>query len=421
MSDPKQDHGPDNPLYYAPHRLSEQNDQADPVVATETGTDNKVWSAPPTPHENVAQLHPVRGQDLQTRKQSDIFAEAVARAERRQLEPELVELPSLLQSRRSVGIVTKYATTVAGAALVALIYAVAFPTSQAPVEDSALSAQTTQTTWQRLRSSLLPASPRKPAPTLIVRNNSGYINEPLELGVSVDSPAPGMAVMIKSMLAGVRLTAGKRVSANEWRVPAQDISHTAIIPPTDFVGEMNLSAELYTADGATLVTTFVRLTWASAQSDSAAAVVATSTAATPLAPVAAAPPGPVAPAPPQPQALATPPQAAAAVATPQARAEPIQELSPNEIAGLVRRAQELLASGDLQGARVLLKRAAEAQNARAALLLAKTFDPIALRQLSTADPGPDLAQARNWYQRAKEWGSPEAQRQLDALASYPRR
>jgi hypothetical protein len=418
MSDPKQDLGPDNPLYYAPHRLSEQNDQTDPAIAAEHGTDDKVWSAPLTPLENIAHLRPVGGQDLQTQKQSDIFAEAVARAERRQLESELVELPSFLQSRRSIGIVTKYAIAMAGAALVALIYAVAFPTSQAPVEDSALSAQTT---WQRLRLSLFPASPRKPAPTLIVRNNSGYINEPLELGVSVDAPAPGMTVMIKWIPAGVRLTAGRPVSANEWRVPAQDISHTAIIPPTDFVGEMNLSADLYTADGTTLVTTFVRLTWASVQSDSAVAVVATSSAATPLAPVAPAPPTPVAPAPPQPQALAPPSQAAAAVDTPQARAEPVQELSPNEIAALVRRAQELLASGDLQGARVLLKRAADAQNARAALLLAKTFDPITLRQLSTADPGPDLAQARSWYQRAKEWGSPEAQRQLDALASYPRR
>jgi hypothetical protein len=418
MSDPKQDLGPDNPLYYAPHRLGEQNDQTNPAAAAATEPDNKVWSPPPTTHENVAQLRPARGQDLQTQKQSDIFAEAVARAERRQLEPDLVELPSFPQSRRSIGIVTKYAMAVAVAALVALVYAVAFPTSQAPLEDSALSPQTT---WQRLRSSLLPASLPKPAPTLIVRNNSGYINEPLELGVSVDAPAPGMTVMIKSMPAGVRLTAGRRVGANDWRVPAQDISHTAIIPQTDFVGEMNLLAELHTTDGATLVTTFVRLTWASVQSDSAAVVAATRTAAAPLAPVAAAPPAAVAPAPPQPQAMAPPSQPAAAADTPQARAEPIQELSPNESAALVRRAQELLASGDLPAARMLLRRAADAQNARAALLLAKTFDPTTLRQLSTADPGPDLAQARNWYQKAKEWGAPEAQRQLDALASFPRR
>jgi hypothetical protein len=111
----------------------------------------------------------------------------------------------------------------------------------------------------------------------------------------------------------------------------------------------------------------------------------------------------------------------AAVAAPQPRVEPVRELSPNEIAGFVRRAQELLANGDLQGARMLLLRAAEAHDARAAFLLARTFDPIVSRQLGAADPGQDLGQARNWYQKAKEWGSPEAQRQLDALASYPRR
>jgi hypothetical protein len=28
----------------------------------------------------------------------------------------------------------------------------------------------------------------------------------------------------------------------------------------------------------------------------------------------------------------------------------------------------------------------------------------------------DIAQARMWYQRAKEWGEPDAQRKLEALA-----
>jgi hypothetical protein len=70
---------------------------------------------------------------------------------------------------------------------------------------------------------------------------------------------------------------------------------------------------------------------------------------------------------------------------------------------------------------LLLLHAAGARDARAALALAKTYDPIALRQFSSAELGPDLAQARNWYQKAREWGAPEAQRQLDALASYPLR
>jgi hypothetical protein len=408
MSDPKQDLGPGNPLDDAPPRLGEPNDQTDAVTG-ERGKDRHIWSAPRTPDENVAHF-PVRGHVLQSQKQPDIFAEALARAEQEQFDPELVEVPSFPRNRRSM--VSRFAMVAAGAAVVALVFVLALPTSQGPGEDNEASALPT---WESLKASLFPASARKPAPTLTVHDNSGYINEPLELGVSVDAPAPGMTVMIKWMPAGARLTAGRRASANEWRVPAQIISDAAIIPPTDFVGELNLAAELRGTDGATLVTTFVRLTWTSAQTGSTA-VSAASTAA--------APPPPVAPAPQQPQAAASPPPAAPAVATPQAQAqaEPIRELSPNEIAALVRRAQELLASGDLQGARVQLMRAADAHDARAALLLAKTFDPIALRQFSVAaDPGPDLAQARNWYQRAREWGSPEAQRQLDALASFPRR
>jgi TPR repeat protein len=122
-------------------------------------------------------------------------------------------------------------------------------------------------------------------------------------------------------------------------------------------------------------------------------------------------PGPAAP---QQQQLVVPP-APAASAEPPAR-----DIDPNEVTGFIRRAQDLLTTGDLQAARLLLLRAAEAHDSRAALILAKTFDPIMSKQFGGADPEPDLAQARRWYQKADEWGAPEAQRQLDALASYSR-
>ena len=98
----------------------------------------------------------------------------------------------------------------------------------------------------------------------------------------------------------------------------------------------------------------------------------------------------------------------------------MRDINPDEVAQFVRRGEELLATGDLQAARLLLLRAAEARDPRAALVLAKTFDPTTSKQLSLADPQPDLEQARTWYQRAQEWGSPEAKRQLDALANYGR-
>ena len=439
MSDPKQDHGPNDPLYYAPRWIRERNDPGD-HAAPEHEADRPDRSilaenAPPVRHD--------RGRDPQYQKQPDIFAEAIAKAERQLREPLFVDVPHHLQERESIGIAAKFAVAVSVAVVIALGFVIVFPTSQGRVEDSALAGLPT---WQSLKASLFAATQRKPAPTLIVRDNSGIINEPLRLGVIVEDHSPGVYVTIRRMPTDARLTAGKRVSASEWRVPAQDISDAAIIPPADFVGGLILSAELHGADGAALVATFVSLTWTPspvAMSPAAPAI----TVAAPSPPVAVAPQpvtpppaaamvatiapsAPVLPAPALPAAAPptadlptaglAPAASPAPAAMTSARAEPIQALTPNEIAGFVRRAQELLASGDLPGARTYLTRAADAHDARAALLLAKTYDPMVSRHLGSADQGPDLAQARSWYQKAREWGAPEAQHQLDALASFPR-
>jgi hypothetical protein len=399
MSYPKQSLGPNDPLYYAPPALRDRADDRDSATS-ERGKDSA--ATPAAAHDNVALLHPAGG--IRNQKPPDIFAEAVAKVQQERLEPELLDLPSFFQEHQPVGMIAKVAIAVAGAAFIAMAFVVAFPPSQDPAEESASPALA----W--LKSSPVPASPRKPAPTLMVSNKSGITNEPLELGVSVDPPTPGVTVVIKGMPTGAMLTAGRQIRPGEWRVPAEEISNAAIVPPTDFVGQLNLSAELHIANEP-LVTAFVRPTWTPVPPPNTPPA-APSTATEPAAPVAQQPPQ-------QPRALgASPP---AAVVAPQARAEPTQELSSNEIAGLIRRAQEFVASGDIQAARALLQRAAGARDARAALLLAKTFDPTTLRQFGTGDPGSDLAQARNWYQRAREWGAPEAQRQLDALASYPRR
>jgi hypothetical protein len=263
-------------------------------------------------------------------------------------------------------------------------------------------------TWQSLTSSLFPPLQHKPAPTLVVRDGNGPVNEPLPIGVNVNSPGASATVAIGGMPAGAKLTAGRRMGAGEWRVPAQEISDVSIIPPADFVGVMNLTAELRGSDGAALVSSLVRLTWTSATP------VGTVEAPASAAAVAAGPAA--APTPPQQQSVTSPgPPPGAARAEP-----PMREINPDEVAGFLRRAQELLAAGDVQAARLLLLRAAEAHDAGAALSLAKTFDPLLSKQFGAADPEPDLAQARNWYQKAEEWGALEARRQLEALASYNR-
>jgi hypothetical protein len=92
-------------------------------------------------------------------------------------------------------------------------------------------------------------------------------------------------------------------------------------------------------------------------------------------------------------------------------------LDPDEIAVLLTRGQELVATGDLTAARVVLLRAAEARDPRAALALATTFDPIMLKKLGVYGVAGDTSSARSWYEKATEFGSEEAPRRLEMLAS----
>ena len=83
----------------------------------------------------------------------------------------------------------------------------------------------------------------------------------------------------------------------------------------------------------------------------------------------------------------------------------------------MRRARSLLAAGDIPSARLLLERAADAQEPNAAFLLAQTYDPVALGTQDARLISPDPAAARTWYERAAQLGSVEAQRRLGQLSN----
>ncbi|HEX5507141.1 MAG TPA: hypothetical protein VFX37_01425 [Pseudolabrys sp.] len=107
------------------------------------------------------------------------------------------------------------------------------------------------------------------------------------------------------------------------------------------------------------------------------------------------------------------------VAVPRAESdsEAPRQIQPDVLAAMMSRAEQLLSSGDVPAARLLLQRAAEAHNARAAFELAATYDPTVMKTVGNIGPRPDIALARSWYQKARDWGSPDAGKQLDALAS----
>jgi hypothetical protein len=104
------------------------------------------------------------------------------------------------------------------------------------------------------------------------------------------------------------------------------------------------------------------------------------------------------------------PAAAAPIASPAAR-----KLDADELATLLNRAKGLLAAGDIPPARLLLERAADAQEPSAALTLAQTYDPDVLGTQDARNIVADPAAARAWYLKAAQLGSADAQRRLTQL------
>jgi hypothetical protein len=95
---------------------------------------------------------------------------------------------------------------------------------------------------------------------------------------------------------------------------------------------------------------------------------------------------------------------------------PSDQRDADEIVVLLKRGQELMRHGDLAAARLVLRHAADAKNAEAALTLGATYDPVTLRELRVYGVSADVGTARTWYEKAKELGSPEAARRLEILA-----
>jgi hypothetical protein len=110
---------------------------------------------------------------------------------------------------------------------------------------------------------------------------------------------------------------------------------------------------------------------------------------------------------------------ASALAAPQAPAPAatrVRTLDRAEIAGLVKRGEQLMQNGDLASARLLLQRAAEANDVSAALSLGASYDPNVLQKLRVYGPAGDVGKARFWYDKAREFGSAEAVSRIEQLA-----
>jgi NitT/TauT family transport system substrate-binding protein len=193
-------------------------------------------------------------------------------------------------------------------------------------------------------------------------------DEAATLTVSAKDAGPKAAVVISGLAAGSTLSAGTQLGPNTWQLSAGGLDRAVITPPRSFVGAMDLTLELRLADSTVADRQSLALEWMD-------------------------------------RGVVVPVQS-----------EP-RQYNASEIATMMRSAAQRLANGDVAGARMIYHRLAREDEAPAALALAETYEPTALRKSNiTGGVTSDVGLAQSWYEKAKALGSLVAAERLEELA-----
>jgi hypothetical protein len=314
-------------------------------------------------------------------------------------------------------------------------------------------------------------------PRLIVQSSRGNSGEPIPLGLTIHGPAEGAVIFITGLLPGMEVSNLIEVG-DRLEMPATDVRYAWIVPPDGFVGSAVLTAELRLTDDSIADRQAIHLEWVpSSPPRFAENQYNREEAAGPTPPVlagerdlekAAVTPSSSSLAPEQldrqdATASSSPPlasernleEAAAIPSSPSLgqsqfgreeavmppnfpriaqkqvdREQPVAEsslpaiaqrqLDREEVTVLLKRGKDLIANGDIAAARLVLQRAADANDVEATLALAATYDPYVLRELKVYSFAADAGMARAWYEKARELGSPAALRRLEMLTSGAR-
>jgi len=216
-------------------------------------------------------------------------------------------------------------------------------------------------------------------PRLLVENQKGFANEPLPLGISVKDGLGVETLTVAGLAEGIELSLGTSQGSTGWLVSARDLDKTFIGTRQDFVGVLDATVTLRSPLGERLDRQVIRFEWVEKRQERLMPTLG----------------------------LPTP--------TPG-----LPSLDSEQVTGLIKLGRDLLKHGDVESGRFLLKRAAVAGNAQAALELGLTFDGTVLAQSGVLGIGSDVDQAREWYERAIKLGSTEASRHLERLASVPK-
>ena len=102
--------------------------------------------------------------------------------------------------------------------------------------------------------------PRR-SPRLLAEDQSGVVNEPLLLGVSVAPALDDGSLLVNGLAQGTRLSAGVPVSQAGWELPLHDFGVVYVYAPKEFIGVMNGVIDLLSPGKRIIDSRAVRLEW----------------------------------------------------------------------------------------------------------------------------------------------------------------
>lgn len=218
---------------------------------------------------------------------------------------------------------------------------------------------------------------------------------PIQVGPPGALPANSF-IRLRGLPPTVSLSEGHAIGPGSWAIPLFGLSTLKANVPAGVSGRSEIIISLVAVDGTLLAEARTSLVVGPP------AMIAPADKATPD------------------QKRATPPQPPAPVPAgrPDRNAQRAPELPAEEkarVEKLVAQGERYLEQGNVAIARQFFQRAADAGYARGAMRLAATFDPGELSRLQAQGVVPDRAEARKWYERARELGAPEAEERLARL------
>jgi hypothetical protein len=207
-------------------------------------------------------------------------------------------------------------------------------------------------------------------------------------------------VRVRGLPPMAALSDGHSIAPGSWAIPIAALPDLTITLPTGAAGKSDVSVTLVSIDGSVLASARTTLVIAAEQTQAGPAARPPPAGAKMLragAPV----PGP----------LSTP------ATTAPAPKPAISDAAHERGLRLMEKGDQQLNEGNISAARLFYERAADEGLAKGAMALAGTYDASELAQLKVRGVPPDPAQARHWYERARQLGATDADLRLQRLGA----